>query len=94
MTTSHFFNESGPNHHRLSFEILICLGFPDGSVVKNLPASAGDEGDTGSIPDLGRSAGVGNGLPTPVLLPGKSHGEKSLAGYCPGGCKELDMITK
>ena len=28
--------------------------------------------------------------PTPVLLPGKSHGQRSLAGYSPGGCKELD----
>ena len=30
-------------------------------MVKNLPASAGDARDTGSIPGLGRSAGVGNG---------------------------------
>ena len=29
--------------------------------------------------------------PTPVFLPGKSHGEKSLVGYSPWGCKELDM---
>ena len=94
MTTSHFFNESGPNHHRLSFEILICLGFPDGSVVKNLPASAGDEGDTGSIPDLGRSAGVGNGLPTPVLLPGKFNGQRSQVGYSPWGLKESDMTDR
>ena len=28
--------------------------------------------------------------PTPVFLPGKSHGQRSLAGYCPWGCKELD----
>ena len=28
--------------------------------------------------------------PTPVLLPGKSHGQRSLAGYSPWGCKELD----
>ena len=28
--------------------------------------------------------------PTPVLLPGKSHGWKSLVGYSPWGCKELD----
>ena len=35
-------------------------GFPDGSVVKNLPANAGD---AGSIPGLGRSPGVGNGNP-------------------------------
>ena len=35
-------------------------GFPDGSVVKKLPA---DEGDVGSIPGLGRSPGEGNGNP-------------------------------
>ena len=29
--------------------------------------------------------------PTPVLLPGKSHGQRSLVGYSPWGCKELDM---
>ena len=28
--------------------------------------------------------------PTPVLLPGKSHGWRSLAGYSPWGCKESD----
>ena len=28
--------------------------------------------------------------PTPVLLPGKSHGQRSLVGYSPGGCKESD----
>ena len=37
------------------------MGFPGGSVVKNLPANAGDIGDTGSIPGLGRSPGEGNG---------------------------------
>ena len=28
--------------------------------------------------------------PTPVLLPGKSHGWRSLKGYSPWGCKKLD----
>ena len=28
--------------------------------------------------------------PTPVLLPGKFHGRRSLVGYSPWGCKELD----
>ena len=28
--------------------------------------------------------------PTPGLLPGESHGQRSLAGYSPWGCKELD----
>ena len=35
-------------------------GFPDGSVVKNPSANAGD---LGSIPGLGRSPGEGNGNP-------------------------------
>ena len=34
-------------------------------VVKNLPANAGDEGDTGSVPGSGRSSGEGNGNPLP-----------------------------
>ena len=29
--------------------------------------------------------------PTPVFLPGKFHGQRSLVGYSPWGCKELDM---
>ena len=29
--------------------------------------------------------------PTPVFLPGKCHGQRSLAGYSPWGCKESDM---
>ena len=37
--------------------------FLAGSVLKNLPASAGDIGDVGSIPGLGRSLEVGNGNP-------------------------------
>ena len=30
--------------------------------------------------------------PTPVFLPGEFHGQRSLAGYSPWGCKELDTI--
>ena len=36
------------------------FGFPGGSVVKNLPANAGDTRDTGLIPESGRSPGEGN----------------------------------
>ena len=32
--------------------------------------------------------------PTPVFLPGTSHGQRSLAGYCPWGCKELDTTEQ
>ena len=27
----------------------------------------------------------------PVFLPGESHGQRSLVGYSPWGCKESDM---
>ena len=37
--------------------------FLGGSVVKNLPVSAGDTRDMGWIPGSGRSPGVGNGNP-------------------------------
>ena len=56
-------------------------------MVKNLPVNAGK---AGSIPGLGRSLGEGNCNPTPVFLPGKAHGQRSLAGYSPQGCKEAD----
>ena len=32
--------------------------------------------------------------PTPVFLPGKSHGQRSLVGYSPQGCKESDMTEQ
>ena len=31
---------------------------------------------------------------SPVLLPGKSHGQRSLVGYIPWGCKESDMTER
>ena len=43
-------------------------------------------GDPGSIPGSGRSPGEGVATP-PVFLPGESHGQRSLAGYSPWGCR-------
>ena len=59
-------------------------------MVKNLPADEGDVRDTGLIPGLGRSPGQ----PTPVFLPGESHGQRSQAGYSPWGHKESDMTEQ
>ena len=59
----------------------MAMGFPGDSVVKIPPAHAGDTGDVGSIPGSGRSPGGGNRQPAAVLLPGESHGQRSLAGY-------------
>ena len=32
--------------------------------------------------------------PTAVFLPGEFHGQSSLVGYRPWGCKELDMTEQ
>ena len=52
-------------------------------MVKNMPAKAGDAGDSGLIPRLGRSPGGGKGNPLPVFLPGRFHGQRSLVVYSP-----------
>ena len=72
---------------------MICnkWGFPSGSEVK---ASAWNVGDLGSIPEWGRSPGEGKWQPTPVLLPGESHGGRSLVGYSPWGRKESDTTER
>ena len=59
-------------------------------MVKNLPANVGDARDGSSIPsreDPWRSAW----RPTPMFLPGESHGQRSLVGTV-HGVAELDMI--
>ena len=61
-------------------------GFPGGSEGKE---STCDAGDPGLIPELGKSPGGGHG-PTPVFLPGESHGQRSLVGYSPRDHKESD----
>ena len=68
-------------------ELYLLLGFPGGS--------DGKESTCNERPGLDPWVGVkeGNGLSTPVFLPGESHGQRSLVGYSPWGCKESSMST-
>ena len=44
------------------------------------------------VQSLGKEDPLEKGmLPTPVFLPGESHGQRSLASYSPWGYKEQDM---
>ena len=61
-------------------------------VVKNLPANRGDTRD-GSIHGSGRSPEEG-WQPTPVFMPGKSHGQRRQAGCRPWGHKQLDTTER
>ena len=65
-------------------------GFPGSTVVKNLPANAGDTADSDLIPGSGRSPGGGNGNTLQYSCLKKSHGQRSLEGYGPWGHKESD----
>ena len=47
-----------------------------------------------TVPSLGQEGPLEEGIATtPVFLPGKSRGQRSLAGYSPSGHKEL-VVTE
>ena len=58
-------------------------------MVKNPPANAGDAGD-GFHPWVGKIPWRRKWQPTPVFLPGASHGQRSLKGHRPWSLKEPD----
>ena len=62
--------------------------FPGGSDGKE---SAGNVGDSGFNPWVGKIPWRRAWQPIPVFLPGKSHGQSSLVGYGPRSRKESDM---
>ena len=61
------------------------FGFPGGSEGEVFTCNAGD---LGSISGSGKTPWRRKLQPTPVFLPGESHGRKSLVGYSPWGRKE------
>ena len=71
---------------------MINLVFPGGSVVKNPAANAGD----GFDPWVRNIFWRKEWPPTPLFLPEKSHGQRSLAGYGPWGHKRVrhNLVTK
>jgi hypothetical protein len=64
--------------------VIIEMGFPGGSVVKNSPANTGNAG-------LRRKQ-----QHPPVFLPGKSYGRRSLVGNSPWGSKKVghNLVTE
>ena len=68
-------------------------GFPGGAVVKNLPADSGDPRGAGSRDTswIKKIPWRRKWQPILVFLPGKFHGQRSLACYSPWTHKESDM---
>ena len=59
-------------------------------MVKQLPAMQ----ETGFDPWVRKIPWRRKWQPTPVLLPGKFHGRRSLVGYSPCSCKESDRTER
>ena len=72
-------------------QLLSLLGFPGGS---NGKVSARYVEDPGFNPWVGKIPWRRKWQPTPVFLPGKSHGQKSLVSYSPWGRKESDTTEQ
>ena len=59
-------------------------------MVRNLPAVQETQ-----VPSLGRKDPLEKEMVThSSVLAGKSHGQRSLVGYSPGGCKESDITER
>ena len=69
-------------------QLIINHGFPGGSDGKEYTCNVGY---LGSIPGLGRPSGGGHGNPLHYFCLENPHGQRSLAGPSPWGCKELDI---
>ena len=64
--------------------------FPGGSVGRESACNAGDARGVGFDTWVGKIPWRREWQATPVFLPGPSHGQRSLEGYSPQGCKESD----
>ena len=67
------------------------LGFPGGARAKEPAYQWRRQKGGGLDPWVGKIPWSRKWQPTPVFLPGESHGQRSLAGYRPQGHKELNM---
>ena len=81
------------NHDELSHWLSMSYqaGFPGGSDGKECALNVGD---LGSIPGLGRSPGKGHSNPLQYSCLENPHGQRSLVGYSPWGCKESDTTER
>ena len=77
-----------PHNHFLSFSRPKV--FPAGASGKEPTCKCGRLKRPGFDPWVRKIPQKRTWQPTPVFLPGESHGQRSLVGYSPQGCKELD----
>ena len=81
---------SWPQLPQIFWPVLFLFSPHGGSDGKKSTFNARDQ-----VPSLGREDPLEREWqPTPVFLPGESHGWRSLVDYSPRGCKESDMTER
>ena len=93
-------DEAGNEHCRASFSKCALLlmfrrltfpgGLPGGTSGKEPSCQCWKHKRLGFDPCVRKLSWRSTGQPTPVFLPGESHGQRSLVGYSPWGRKDLD----
>ena len=79
-----------PLYQPLLLYILSKRGFPDGLGGQESACQCRRHKRPRFLPWLGNIPWRRAWQPTPVSLPGESHGQRSLAGYSPQGCRGSD----
>ena len=69
------------------------MGFPGGTVIKNLPATVGDTRDEDSIPKSGRFSGVRNGNPLQYSCLENSMDRGAWPAAAPGVSKSQTQLS-
>ena len=80
-----------PNNSGNLYLILLSRDFPGGASDKGPTCQCRKHEGCRFDPWVGKFPRRRAWKPTPVFLPGEPHGQRSLVGYDPEGCKELDM---
>ena len=75
-------------------KIFLQTKIPKTSLVAQMVKRVSTMRETGFNPWVGKIPWRRKWQSTPVLLPGKSHGQRSLVGYSPQGRKELDTTEQ
>ena len=70
--------------------VCVYKGFPGGASSEELACQGRKRKRPGFNPWVGKIPRRRKWQPTPIFLPGESHGQRSLVGYGPWGHKESD----
>ena len=83
-----------PRGHQCCSFVGMIMDFPGGASDKEPACQCRTPKRYGFDSWIGKSPWRRAWQPTPVLLPGKSHGQRSLVGESPWGRKESDMTDQ